>query len=408
MEFNRLVDEFVEITACVACDSKNLQEIIDLGPQPLANDFRHPNDGPVKKYPLELNLCRDCFHSQLSVSVSPDLLFRNYLYTSGTTQTLLDYFQGLKRKLLDTHGSHGMLIEIASNDGTFLSTFNDSEWRMVGIDPALNLLESSHKNGVVTIPDFFNSKIARLFKGQADAIVAMNVLAHVSNPKQMIRNIEIALKEDGIAYIQTSQADMFQYGQFDTIYHEHISFFNVNSMSALLAGTNLHLQKVEIVPIHGNSYLWQVGKFSKQESDERLKHEENIGLYSRSYYQTFYHRAQEISLKFLNIVKEKRMAGFKLSLYGAAAKGNTFLNFIDLAPDYIFDDAKIKVGRVNPAGGVVIESSDKIEAVEGPLLHVISAWNFEAEIKQKISEKRKNRGDEIIVYFPEIRVSPVE
>ena len=401
--------EFSKIEECVACGSNKLLNALDLGLQPLANDFREPANSDLLTYPLQLLICKTCYHGQLSISVMPDVLFRNYFYASGTTNTLLEYFLNFKRLIIENHGKSGKLLEIASNDGTFLKTFLGTKWSCIGVDPAINLLSQSIANGVITIPDYFNEKIAEIFENQFDVIVGMNVFAHVAKPIEILQHIERSLKPDGTAYIQTSQADMFLNNQFDTIYHEHISFFNVNSMQALLNRTNLKLKQVTIVPIHGNSYLWEIGKATNSNLISlRLEEEKNAGLYTEDYYNGFADRANEISDKFCKIVDAYRSMGYKISLYGAAAKGNTFLNFAKVVPDYIFDDASLKIGKLNPAGNVKVSSPDDLPAVKEKLLHVISAWNFSDEIKTKIKIKRAGYGDLFLTYFPKIELGSLD
>ena len=249
------------LRSCIACGSIDLQLTLNLKSQPLANNYVLTQE-TLETFPLSINTCKKCFHTQLGVSVEPEIMFENYAYVSGTSKTLSRYFDRFAENIIKTHGGKGKLLDIGSNDGSFLEKFKNTDWNTIGVDPAINLIVESHSKGVATIPSFFNSRISDVLANNFDVIVAMNVFAHTKEPLEILKCIELCLSSSGTAYIQTSQANMFEYGQFDTVYHEHISFFNVRSMKALLARTNLTLIDVRIEKIHGDSYLWVVKKSS--------------------------------------------------------------------------------------------------------------------------------------------------
>lgn len=394
--------EFKEIENCVACGNSNLDVTLDLGSQPLANDFlKAPSD--FETYPLKLLRCTNCSHSQLSVAVNPNRLFREYSYISGTSKTLSNYFENLATIILEEFGPEGKILDIGSNDGSFLSKFNDTKWSTLGIDPAINLISSSLALGIVTIPTFFDQSITKFLAKDFDAIVAMNIFAHTENPLAILYGIKECLKENGIAYIQTSQADMFITGQFDTVYHEHISFFNVKSMKALLNRAGLYLSNVSITEIHGNSYLWEITKNpEKQNNFERQEFEINQGFHSESLYFNFSRIAQSRAVAIKKIVQEHKEKGFLIVSYGAAAKGNTFINFAGIELDYIFDDTPQKIGRYSPAGGCKVSDPKILRDIKSSVLVIIPAWNFKEEILTKIRILRNNSTDYYLTYFPEI------
>jgi len=213
------------------------------------------------------------------------------------------------------------------------------------------------------------------------------------------------LKENGRIYIQTSQADMFLTGQFDTVYHEHISFFNVKSMKVLLERSGLYLANATIVPIHGGSYLWEITKspISKLPIDREV-YEEQMGFSTEALYKNFSITAEARALKVKNIVKEFREKNFRIVSYGAAAKGNTFINFSGIELDHIFDDTPQKIGRRSPAGGCVVSNSETLRQIESPVLIVCPAWNFREEIFRKVKTYRTNKNDQFLTYFPEIKL----
>lgn len=393
---------YTELINCVACNGKKLQSILDLGNQPLANDFVDSNE-EFETYPLELMHCLNCSHSQISVSVNPSRLFREYSYVSSTSETLDNYFGVLANKILLEFGPSGKILDIGSNDGSFLTKFLKTNWLSIGIDPAINLIPSSLAAGILTIPSFFNQSVAKVIASDFDVIVAMNIFAHTSDPLEILLSMRHCLKENGRIYIQTSQADMFLTGQFDTVYHEHISFFNVKSMKILLERSGLYLANATIVPIHGGSYLWEITKSPLTKSSiDREAHEEQMGFYKEKLYKNFSNTAKSCALKVKNIVKEFRENNYSIVSYGAAAKGNTFINYSGIKLDHIFDDTPQKIGRRSPAGGCLVSNPETLRQIESPVLIICPAWNFREEIFRKVRMYRTNKNDQFLTYFPEI------
>lgn len=400
--------DFVELNECVACASSDLLCTLDLGYQPLANDFLNPGS-TLETFPLKLNRCKNCTHSQLSIAVNPSRLFRNYSYVSGTSQTLSAYFDILVKRIMNEFGHSGKLLDIGSNDGTFLSKLNSTEWIALGVDPAVNLIQNSISIGAITIPAFFNTKLSKLLTKDFDVIAAMNIFAHTANPLEILFGIKECLKTNGKAFIQTSQANMFISGEFDTVYHEHISFFNVKSMRSLLDRAGLSLSNVSIVPIHGGSYLWEITKINDSNLEfQRESYEAFNGFYEDSVYLNFAKKAADKSLEIKTITDEYRKNGYKIVSYGAAAKGNTFVNFANLRFDNIFDDTPEKIGKQSPAGGCVVSNPILLKDIDQPVLVVIPAWNFKDEILEKIYNLRNKSGDFYLVYFPELILKPVQ
>lgn len=393
--------DYTELTKCVACDCQDLVETLDLGQQPLANDFLAPGS-VLQEFPLKLVRCKACFHSQLSIAVNPARLFREYSYVSGTSDTLSSYFDGLTNDLISRFGKNKKILDIGSNDGSFLEKFVTSDWLALGVDPAVNLVKESVARGVTTIPAFYDEEIADLLATDFDVIVAMNVFAHTQNPLGILKGIQKNLAANGRAFIQTSQANMFKTGEFDTVYHEHISFFNVRSMKALLQRAGLYLANVSIVPIHGMSYLWEVSKIDNQDvMFERENEEVNIGVYNPDVYQSFANDAFKKAAEVQEIISEYRSKGYKVVSYGAAAKGNTFINFAKLEFDYILDDTPQKISKMSPAGGCVVSNPNILSQIQGPIFVVIPAWNFRSEIIAKIRLNRGVEEDYCLTYFPE-------
>jgi len=401
---------YTEIKECVACESTRLKQVFDLGSQPLANDYLEKNNEDQRvEFPLCLNVCQDCTHSQLSGSVNPEILFRNYRYVSATSGTLNKYFESLRAKLIMQFGEGQKLLDIGSNDGSFLAKFTDTNWKVLGVDPAINLVQQALDRGILTIPAFFDTKTSVFLSKDFDVITAMNVFAHTSNPLEILLAMQRVVRDDGRIFIQTSQADMFLNGEFDTVYHEHISFFNVKSMKTLLGRIGWSLESVEIVPIHGNSYLWEIvpqqrasSKVLSREVLERDSH-----LYSLEYYDSFKNRCDSRVKEFSQIVDKYRLLGFEIAAYGLAAKGNTFLNYASVFPKFVFDDTPEKIGLLSPLENALVNHSEKMKSIDEKLLFIIPAWNFANEIVSKIRKLRGSVGDHFVLYFPELKAGPI-
>lgn len=401
---------YKEIKECVACESTRLKRVFDLGSQPLANDYLDKNNEDQRvEFPLCLNVCENCTHAQLSGVVNPEILFRNYRYVSATSKTLDNYFESLSSKLIMKFGQGQKLLDIGSNDGSFLAKFKNTNWKVLGVDPAINLVQQALNRGILSIPAFFDTRSTDFLSKDFDVITAMNVFAHTSDPLEILLAMQKVVRDDGRIFIQTSQADMFFNGEFDTVYHEHISFFNVKSMKTLLGRIGWSLESVEIVPIHGNSYLWEVAprqsvslKVSKREALEEESH-----LYSLEYYDSFKKRCDSRVEEFSQIVDKYRSLGFEIAAYGLAAKGNTFLNYANVYPKFVFDDTPEKIGRLSPLKNAVVDDSEKMKAIDEKILFIIPAWNFTNEIISKIRKLRGGAGDHFVVYFPQLKAGPI-
>ncbi len=403
----------IQLRSCVACNGSNISKILELGTQPLANDFiDHSN---FENYPLNIYACNDCTHAQLDFAVNPDRLFRHYLYVSGTTKTLENYFKTFVAKTAEMDIPNNKVLEVASNDGSLLKVFKEKGWVSIGVDPALNLIPISTGNHVNTIPSYFNKELVHVLANDFGLIVAMNVFAHTCDPLEILETMSEVMDEDGIIIIQTSQANMFERSEFDTAYHEHISFFNVKSMKALVERSGLNLVGLEIVPIHGDSYLWFISKkkiIIPQSNilHERESFENNIGLYDGSLYLKLEKNAKALKKGFLQKVEEFRDSGYKVASYGAAAKGNTFLNYAGISLDYIFDDNNHKIGKFAPAGNQIVSNPRILSLLKGKLLILIPAWNFKEEILgniRKLVSKSQYESVDYMLYYPKLETGKV-
>ena len=396
-----------QLNECLCCGSEKLKLVLDLNEQPLANSFKKTAEESEPTFPLRLNICEDCTHLQLSHAVNPDLLFKNYLYVSGTSQTLRDYFDWFAKETLTYAPDAKTVLDIACNDGSQLNSFKALGLKTFGVDPAENLHPLSNANHEV-VCDYFTDKYNYHYKNKnLDIITAQNVFAHNSYPLEFLQQCKEVMSDTSVLFIQTSQADMIRNNEFDTIYHEHLSFFNASSMSALARRAGLHLIDIRKTPIHGNSYMFVFKKTVEDTSkvDAVLAEERALGLQDMNTYLAYADRASTIVEDLKQTIMHYRMLDYLIVGYGAAAKGNTLLNFGEVHLDYIIDDNPLKQGLYSPGMSTPVVPITKLDDyAETKVAFVPLAWNFFTEIRKNIKNKRDRDGDVFIKYFPTISI----
>lgn len=389
-----------KLSLCLCCDSDKLKLILDLKSQPLANSYVNDKNSLEEYFPLALNYCSNCTHLQLTHAVNPDLLFKHYLYVSGTTKTLRDYFDYFVG-VTETYFEKKQLtvLDIACNDGSQLDSYKKSNHKTYGIDPATNLYELSSKNHNI-VCDYFTEESVSTLNESFDIIVAQNVFAHNSYPKEFLEICKQHLTDNGKIFIQTSQANMVEYGQFDTIYHEHISFFNLNSMATLAKRAGLYLHDSFKTDIHGTSYVFVLS------ADKTLDRTSELLTTEKLHTTKVVNNFASLSLKVVDDLKNE-LAKYKDSIiigYGAAAKGNTLLNFGEIDLDYIIDDNPLKQNLYTPGRKIKIISLDDVEKLANKsIIYVPLSWNFFTEIKSRVKSKYPGPAT-FIKYFPFLEV----
>jgi len=396
----------IENKKCLACDSADIHSALDLGMQPLANSYKKAADDHEDMFPLAVNVCKNCFHLQLSHTVDPELIYKNYLYASGTSKTLADYsewFAGFCKEYLPQATS---VLDIGCNDGTQLNFFKQIDLHTYGIDPAENLYKTSSKNHNVVCDFFGPDAVEKLKNNRYDIITAQNVFAHNPCPEQFLQSCKQLMHKDTLLFIQTSQADMVLNNEFDTIYHEHVNFFNINSMRHLAERVGINLVDVVKTPIHGNSYVF-VLSISKT-ADYRIS---NLVAMEKSLLDTntyiIWKRTVETNMSMLkNTLIDLKSEGYRLVGYGAAAKGNTLLNYAGIDLDFIVDDSPLKQDLYTPGRNIPIVSIQHVEAlsVNSKVAFIPLAWNFFDEIQNRIKQARINDNDIYVRYFPKVEL----
>lgn len=392
---------YYETTKCRVCQC-DTKLILDLNDQPLANSFH--NGEKLENFPLKLLLCEKCFHSQLNVVVNPKILFSNYLYVSGTSHTLLEYFKWFVNFIERDYFKNGKILDIACNDCSLLDAFKYQGWKTYGVDPATNLIDNCKDKNHVLINDFWSSTLSEKIDDKFDVIVAQNVFAHLDDVHDFLEGCKNVMKKDSLLMIQTSQKNMFYNFEFDTIYHEHVSFFSIKSMNTLAESHGFFIKDILFPEIHGTSYLFilSLSNTNHEKINQELMKEEEKGRYNLKLYEDYSKKCYETK----NIVAEKinnyRKLNKKIIGFGAAAKGNTFLNFCKLDLDYIVDENENKQNLYTPGMNIPVRNLKYFLGEKEEVVCVILAWNFSEEIVKKIKSKR-NYKDKIIVFYPKYK-----
>ena len=393
---------FSKLINCLACGSSKLSNVLDLNKQPLANSFLKKKNSKEQKYELKVNACLECTHLQLSIAINPKKIYRNYNYVSGTTETYKNYMKKFYKISVSNTSKflNKNILDIGCNDGSQLNVYKSKGFKTFGVDPAKNIFKISSKNHNV-ICDFFNSDVVKKLDQKFDLIISQNSFAHNPKPLEFLSNARDLMHDKSSLIIQTSQADMCKNFEFDTIYHEHINFFNIKSMLALLKRSKLKLHNVIKDPIHGSSYLFIIRLNSNQKKiASKVKKEKFLDF---KFYKKWGHKCKKYVKKtkshFDKITNNKTVIG-----YGAAAKANTFLNFSKINMSYIIDDNKLKQNKFCPGSKIQIKSLMYLKNLKQDIYIVPLAWNFFKEIKYKIKSVRKNKKDKLIIFYPKFKV----
>ena len=405
----------VKLENCLACGSRDLTLTLDLNDQPLANSYKDNKDDVQEEYPLAINHCNRCFHVQLTHAVNPELMFKEYLYVSGTSQTMKEHFKwfadfACEYYELVSADRPTSVLDIGCNDGSQLDQFLAKKVSTYGVDPAENLYERSSKSHKVYV-DFFGIDFVKKHSKTYDIVVAQNVFAHNYDPVGfLLATKEILDKKSGLLFIQTSQADMILNNEFDTIYHEHISFYNINSMNELCKMAGMRLIDVTKCPLHGNSYIFVVSNsnFIRREAhiQNLIDMERRLGLLNPATYVNYAHQCDKVVNDLVSKIGEYRAYNINTPVvgYGAAAKGMTLLNYSKLQLDFIVDDNPLKQNKYTPGSNIKICSSDELKKYDQEILFIPLAWNFFDEIKSKIKTMRPDKNDMFCKYFPDVRI----
>jgi hypothetical protein len=390
--------------------------VLSLGDQPLANallvavhrDHREP------RYPLTLAFCDGCALVQITEVVPPELLFREYLYFSSFSDTMLAHARELVTRVIEQQrlGPSALVVELASNDGYLLQYYKERDIPVLGIEPALNVAKVAEERGIRTLPEFFGRDLALRLAADgvaADVIHANNVLAHVADTNGFAAGIRELLAPRGTAIIEVPYVkDMIDRCEFDTIYHEHLCYFSLTSVEALFTRHGLMVTDVERVPIHGGTLRLFIGREESaavHRSVPALRADEIAwGARTLAFYEGFARRVEALTASLRGTLQQLKAEGRRVGAYGAAAKGATLLNSAgidDSLIEFVADRSPHKQGRFMPGSHIPIVAPERILA-DPPDVLVILAWNLTEEIVRQQAEYRR-RGGRFLVPVPEVR-----
>ncbi|MGE0766689.1 MAG: methyltransferase domain-containing protein [Hyphomicrobiaceae bacterium] len=401
---------------CQSCGSVGLVPVIDLGDMPTSDGLivqPHPTRSDAR-HPLQVGFCPACSLVQLLSTLSGKEMFGDgYLYYSSYSDELLRHSRENALSLMEQKGlgPDSLVVEIASNDGYLLRNFVDRGIPVLGIDPAPNQAKAANSSGVRTINDFFGSQLAAALaaKGErADVVIANNVVAHVTDPNDLVRGFREILKPDGIVVVEFPYVrDLIDHGEFDTIYHEHLCYFSVTSAKHLFERNGLYLQDVRRLPIHGGSLRLQfaLNGTPSQAVRDILEQEAKIGLDKRDYFEQFGRRVAHFRTRARQLLGTLKQDGKKVAAYGAAAKGTILLNYIgvnDGTIDYVVDRNPHKQGKFMPGVRLRIDEPSRL-LNDSPDYVIILPWNFKDEIISQQAEYLR-RGGKFIVPIPDLEI----
>ena len=398
-----------KITACRICGSPDIKNVLDLGVQPLANSLRKPEEPDVPAVPLIICRCSQCGTIQLTETVKPDVLFDHYVWVTGTSQGAQKYAETFAERLLArTEAKTPFVVEVASNDGTFLKRFQSRGCNVLGVDPAKNIAAIAERDGVPTWAEFFGLEIARKIvseMGHADNAIARNVIPHVANANDVIAGIAHVLKPEGTGAIEFHRADtILEELHYDSIYHEHLYYHSLHSLGMLLARHGLIPFDVAESPISGGSLVVYFAKTKRPESDALkaiVALERKLGVAEEAPWLEFARKSKKHRDMLREMVEAKVKAGKTVIGYGASARSSTVLNYCGLGPRQVAalaDRAPLKQGRLSPGTDVPILAPADAFALK-PDVVLILGWNFGAEIMSQIVSELGWHG-EVIMPLP--------
>jgi SAM-dependent methyltransferase len=409
-------------TPCRSCGTTGLVPVLNLGRTPLANALLTEKQivEEEETFPLELAFCPTCTLVQITETVAPEKLFREYFYLSSFSDTMLRHANSLVGKVMEARrlDPESLVVEVASNDGYLLQYYKKAGVPVIGIEPAENIARiAREKGGIPTISEFFGEELAGRLKAEgniADVIHANNVLAHVADLNGFVRGLRLLLKDQGVAIIEVPYVkDMIDNIEFDTIYHEHLCYFSLTAVDRLFRRHGLAVLDVERLQIHGGTLRITAGPCESSESDcnasvsvlKLLQEESEWGVDKVAVYSGFGEKVARLRTELVKLLRDLKAKGKRIAVYGASAKGSTLLNYFGIGRDvldFVVDRSTVKQRHYTPGTHLYIDAPERLMR-EMPDYVLLLTWNFADEILEQQAEYR-NRGGRFIVPIPEVRV----
>jgi SAM-dependent methyltransferase len=405
---------------CRFCKTALADVFLDLGAAPPSNAFLTyvALQAPEAYFPLRLFTCANCFLVQVDEVQKHDALFScDYVYFSSYSRTWLAHAESYVSQVVDRLGLNrdSLVMEVASNDGYLLQYVQARAIPCVGVEPTASTAAAARERGIESIENFFGQQFARQFianRRPADLLIANNVLAHVPDVNDFVAGLAAILTPQGVVTVEFPHLlQLVAQSQFDTVYHEHFSYFSLHTVQRIFAAHGLRIWDVEKLPTHGGSLrLWacrnDANHFERDAVVELLATESAAGMRRIDYYRGFQARADAIKNDFLGFLLDCKRAGKQVIGYGAAAKGNTLLNYAGVKPDllgYVVDASPHKQGRYLPGSRIPVVGEHRISETR-PDIVVIFPWNLRQEISEQLHYIRA-WGGRFATTIPELVVS---
>lgn len=403
--------------SCIVCGGESVEQFLDLGETALANKFLTEDelDTPEPTYPLRVGFCHGCGHVQLTERVPPSAMFEDYLYLSSASDTLRSHLHELSDIVVTRHDltPDDLVIDIGCNDGTLLLGFARHGVRTLGVDPARNLAELAEHSGIDRFVGFFDSHSSREIVdrwGHASVITATNTFPHIPELHDFMDAIGRALAPGGAFVIEAHYlVDMLEQGAFDTIYHEHVSYWALGPMQALFERHGMLAVHAERLPIHHGQLRITVQRQGEGDVDSSvdriLERERELEIDRFSTYEAFAGETHRIKQELNETVATLLHDHNRVVGYGAPAKGSTLLSFLELGPDkisYIVDRSPLKQGRYTPGSHIPVVAPERL-LTDQPDYVLLLAWNFADEVLDQQADYR-GRGGRFIIPVPRVQV----
>lgn len=398
-------------TYCRLCNYYDLEFKFNLTETYPANNLQISPYLNKEKFPLDIYQCKHCGHIQLGIVIDPHSLYENYLYTSGTTKDFIEYLDKYAEDIVKEYNitKDDYIVEIASNDGTFLNSFKKLGIDAIGVDPAKNIVKKANKKGLRTLCMMYdeqtNEEILSIFNRKPKIIVANNVFAHIDTLEYTFFELSKLLDEKGILIFEVGYfVDVYEKGLFDTIYHEHLSYHTVKPLKSFLRKFGLDIIKVERTDSQGGSIrvhcqFSNSGSYKIDNSArELIKYEEQLELYQPDTVRNYYKKIEQSKRELISLLES--ISDKKIVIYGAPAKATTLLNHFKIEKyiDYVVDDNHLKQELYIPGTNLKIRNPMQLD-FNPPDYILILSWNFVDLIMKKLEYKY-----DCIILLPYLRI----